>query len=523
MERQQNEPRTGKNQRRTTRKVFMLAVLVVVAAGMLLDTISQIAFVQVAAAAQPTGLSREVQIANQRFALTIAAASGATIPFKTNNGESKDGQAASESRIPHLVLLRNGELTGASERSLTISLDSLTGSEMAEVVLDIRIETQKGNPDRNSTNSSRIVVHQLSMDAVGGASQEITFGPVSAFDGTLNEPTPTGYYRLVVTAAILGEATDRQEEVALDYAFLLENQWVAQLQTPEQAGPQELLVFYTDMTPFQINSFDRGGRLPRREVNRYIEENIIPGMVSIFELQKSWGFVWYPEWRGFRPEGRPDQLTVALTDREEWYHGPAPTGGYGLIAINVNQYKLQTYSSLTDWILSMFSHELFHNQQRNLNLHAGGQGDTEGRYASWEVVSEGTALLVESLTREVLGFADGNKGNPYTVRAAAFINRLETSAGEINLPFGQMSPYEMVVYWRFLFDSTRQNVSSDNDVAAGLVLIRTTLETLYRDQDLLAIQPQDLPAGFDRLMEQVLVGGYAENLKVFGQIVSSRQ
>lgn len=513
---QKSEPT---NRWQTARYALLLITLAIVSASLLVRVVSAAAS-SVNDDASQAAKSQELTIAGQRYDLTLTAANGAAIQFKSNNGESSGEQVAQESSLPHLVLLRNGALTPAEERTLLVTLTSQQKTSAAPVYIEIRLETQKGDPDRNSASSSRITAYQRVLKVEASVTQEITFGAVSLAAGELVDPNPTGYYRLVIRAVDMAGERIEQSEVVVDYAFLLENQWVAPLQAPESAGPQELLVYYTDMTPFQVNSFDPQGRLARQEVNGYIETVVIPGMQAVFALQQSWGFEWHPEWRGFRPEGLPGQLTVALTDRSEWYHGPAPRGGYGLIAINVNQYRLQTYSTLTDWIVSMFSHELFHNWQRSLNQHAGGQGDTEGRHDVWEVVTEGTALLVESLTRETLGFADGTNGSPYTARAAAFISRLESTDAAFELPFSTMSPYEMVVYWRYLYDSSRVDGSSQHNTSAGLAIIRRTLASLYSDKGLLDIQPQDLAAGFTRLMERVLEGAYAENKHGFGQALS---
>lgn len=472
------------------------------------------------AAAQP----HVVQLGQQLLQVSLAAADGATIEFQTQNGTSQDGKPAEVRSIPHLVLLRSEKLTVPQERTLIVTIQPAAAGTAVQSELQVRLETQNGDPDRFGTISSRLVVYsgQLQVNDTPTV-LEIRLDGTTVIDGEVYDPTPTGYYRLVFSQAGQEEREGTADEMVIDYAFLLENQWVTRLQSAGEPGPQELVVYYNDMTPFQYNSFDPDGRLTRGEVNGFLREVVIPGMAAIFDLQKAWGFEWHPQWHGFRQEVSSSQLTVALTDRDIWYHGPAPKGGFGLISINVNQYRLQTYSSLTDWMLSIFSHELFHNQQRNLSLQAGANGSTEGQHSAWEIVSEGTALLVESLTREVLGFSDGSGGNPYSVRAAAFYSRLDSISEQDGLPFEQMSPYEMVVFWRSLYDRSRGNAAGVQGTRQGLEIVRQTLEILYGDPRLLNIDKDQLSAGFDRLMERLLEEGYANSLEEIIPGAAARQ
>ena len=48
--------------------------------------------------------------------VTLQAASGKTIFFKTGNGVPREGRPSQEREIPHLVLKRNGVLTSPEER-----------------------------------------------------------------------------------------------------------------------------------------------------------------------------------------------------------------------------------------------------------------------------------------------------------------------------------------------------------------------------------------------------------------------
>jgi hypothetical protein len=447
--------------------------------------------------------------------LAAQAASGATILFESNNGQATAKEPLVEKSIPALVLHRNGVLTGSEERTLFIRLSGLPDIGGNQTV-NLRIETQQGDPDAGGGSMNRLTVWEEQQTIHTTTPKKgrfadlyfaYTFTPSTATNESELNPTPTGYYRLSVTVRP-SDAPREKQVYETNYAFLLENQWYAKLPVLKHsdagAGPKFLVLYYTDMTPFQAHTYGGGDRLPRAQVTDYIRQEIVPRMVDIYTLlSDNWGFSWDPRWTGYRSGIDPKTLTVALTDADLWYHGRAPQGGYSSISINVHQLDLKSYSDLTDWILSIFSHELFHNQQRNLSLHKGGLGEVEGAHSAWEIVTEGTALLVESITRQHLGYLDAPEEDPFFARAQAYFAGKGTDAPHLNTSITAISPYEMVVYWRFLFEQCGKDALAGGPEAAGLEFIHYTLEELYVRPELLNIEKTALPDNFPNLMDQV--------------------
>ena len=79
-------------------------------------------------------------------AVTVRAASQATIRFRTQNGEREGGVPPETRDLPHLVLQRNGALTDPKERTLLVEV---TGIDVppAGVTVTLSVETQHGDPD----------------------------------------------------------------------------------------------------------------------------------------------------------------------------------------------------------------------------------------------------------------------------------------------------------------------------------------------------------------------------------------
>ena len=153
-----------------------------------------------------------------------------------------------------------------------------------------------------------------------------TFGGMATVDEE-SLPMPTDYLRYEVTAR---SETTRLPHLlyAEDHAFLLEAQEVIPLpavrEADEGAAPDTLIVRYCDMIPFRHTAEDGPMQLVRSEVPGYVREQLIPRMVEAFRIETDeWGFPWHEEWSSYRPEDG-EQLGVALTDGETWYHGLAP-------------------------------------------------------------------------------------------------------------------------------------------------------------------------------------------------------
>lgn len=473
--------------------------------------------------------------------VVIEAANGQTVSYMSNNGADRGQERSMERDIPRMVLLNNGKLTDPMERTLRIVL---TGLEVPVLGFSIHleVETQLGDPDVGGGAFNRIKVWEIEReyqqsDSTQEMAFEYTFGQNLSLNSAQSETTPTGYYRVHITISenspseTSGPSNRAESVVEVDYAFLLENQWVAPLASGSavpEAGPQELVVFYNDMTPYQTDTYQPGNRLERKNINRYIGNVIVPAMLEIIHLEtETWGVDWDPAWQGHRGGQWSRSLTVALTDDGIWYHGKAPKGGYATISINVHQMDLKTYSDLTDWILSIFGHELFHNLQRSQHMQAGGRGSIEGQSGTWELVTEGTALLVETFVREEYGFADGPQGNPYSLRDRRFQDLGVVKPGELGTYLLTVSPYDVVVYWRFVSSQYASTRSQEGGVTENLQFIRHTLEILYTSPDLLSAGPDQLPTVFPQLMDRAFASqpqspfsDYASSLASFARFLA---
>lgn len=457
-----------------------------------------------------------------------------TILFKSNNGETKNKIPAEEKHIPHLVLYRNGQVTDPGQRTVAIDVNWQLAPR-STAGLELILETQNGNPDAGGGAVNRITVWQqkISLPAAPILSGEAgTLRLIYTFPGELPagegryDPTPTGYYRLKILAKTPGKKS-KIKVYEQDYALLLENQMRVPLPSAGQppAGPQELVIYYTDMTPIQVNTYGVNNRVPRTAVSNYVQYALIPGMQEILQLLiRDWGFTWSPAWKSFREDEDKYALTVALTDDAIWYHGPAPEGGFGLISINIHQLKLNTYSNSTEWILSIFSHELFHNLQRSINLAYGNLGDNEGSHQAWEIITEGTAMLVESLVREEFEYSPGPTDDPYTYHLRSFVDSLAANNITSKSSYRNISPYDLVVYWRFLYDNCNRDLGPGSTVRDRIDIVKDTLEVLYSQPVLLESSREDLPQNFEKLMDQVIprhphcpYHNYQESLAAFAR------
>ena len=196
--------------------------------------------------------------------------------------------------------------------------------------------------------------------------------------------TPTDYFRYKVTVTDADHpAANPLYILSQDYAFLMENQWIARLPEVREASPgaapDELIVYYCDMFPFRKDDLDPNTWLPREKVTAYVGTELVPQMVEAFRVQSDeWGFPWTDAWTSYRAEDA-ERLSVALGDGQTWFHGPAPARGDARISINVSSRDNADYDTLADALMSTFHHELFHNLQRNLNLNLGGDGRWAGK------------------------------------------------------------------------------------------------------------------------------------------------
>jgi hypothetical protein len=441
--------------------------------------------------------------------VTLKSATETTITFRSEQ-EQELSQAPGK-HIPHLVLNRNGVPTPGFERTLIVSLANIdvppTGA-YAQLV----IESQHGDPDLGGGRSNRIRVWEDTMFLPFSPGSEeptsLDFQVVfqrKSEEGRSIFRTPTDYFSYRVSI------TDTQghllEEFSDDYALLMENQWRVPLpevlEATPGAAPNQLVVYYYDMIPFQTDLRDPLSQIARSDVERYIQTDLVPAMVEAFILQTNdWGLPWYEEWSNARTDEDPKALSVALVESGTWYHGKAPSLGHAMISIRVDG-SFGEYADLTDGIMSVFHHELFHNQQRNISFHFGSQGHLQGKEAAWEVVSEGTAVLASSVGQPRVQFEPGVQMRSYLKRANAFIGADGAAGGGLNKSYKQV-PYHTSLYWRYLYENCGGLEHGIENPKAGMQVIRNVLETLYTGEIVNINKSADVASSLPRIIDTAL-------------------
>jgi hypothetical protein len=418
--------------------------------------------------------------------VTLKATNNATILFKAKNGKKVAVPATQGRKIPHLVLNRNGVLTPGFERTLLLSLENLTVPKSG-LYAHLVIETQHSNPDlgRKNTNKIRLWEDTKFIPYSAETQQSVSVDFKIAFQKFIRQEqrsirTPTDYYSYDLK--LLDSRGNILQELHEEYAFLMENQWRVPLpkvlEASPNAAPNELLIYYYDMIPFQADLRDPETQIPRQDVGRYIQTELIPAMVDAFKTQTDlWGLPWYAEWSNYRTDEDPKTLSVALGEYYTWFHGSAPSLGHAMISIRVDG-SFGEYSNITDGIMSVFHHELFHNQQRNLSLHFGNTGNIAGKNNAWELFTEGTAVLASFVGQPTVQFERSTLLRSYLKRANAFIGSDGVFGGDLNRDYQEV-PYHFAIYWRFLYESCGGIKNGIEDPVTGMTVIRHTLETLY--------------------------------------------
>ena len=467
--------------------------------------------------------------------VTLQAGSGETIEFQTQNGITRQGVKPTVSQIPRLILYHNHMLTEVSQRTLHLSIQGLQIPPPGATV-NLLAETQEKSaeyydPDLDSYQKKRIPVWEASAwmaAAEGGSSLTLS----QTFENTLpgaDRPvhTPTGYFRYHITISAAGDSTNTVlYEFERDHAFLMENLWTATLpEVPEEspgAAPDELVIYYSDMTRFQKDFRDDRARIPRQAVHDYVGTQLLPRMVAAFGMQsQDWGFPWYQAWTGNRPGQDRERLSVALIDGVTWYHGQASPTGNSRISINVSGADNAPYASLADGVMATFHHELFHHQQKNINQYYGGQGWTGGEKGQWQFFSEGMAVLASSVAQPEIEFAEDAVERVYLKNANAFLT------SDIGKDFGQIDPYHGALYWRFLYERCGAMGAGVEHPAAGMTVIRRVLTSLYQITEGQAGNGATLDDWMPAIMDQALTGSscpfqtYQDSLAAFGQAVEA--
>ncbi len=422
--------------------------------------------------------------ANVKIALKTP--SGAAILFKAENGQEVNTSGEQGRNLPYLVLNRNGVPTPMIERMLRISVDNLQVPPSG-LYVKLEITTQHMDPDlsRGATDKIRFWEEnrflRYSPDSHGLRSADflVVFRRIFTYHGRAIL-TPTDYYSYRIS--ILDSKGNVLRRVEQLYAFLLENQWRVPLPKVREAtpgaAPRELVIYSYDMIPYQSNPRDPETRVPRHDIENYLHGELIPAMLDAFKLQSDlWGLPWYQEWAGYRLEDGPKTLSVALGEHRTWFHGAAPSLGHSMISIRVDG-SFMEYENITDGIMSVFHHELFHNQQRNLSLHLGAQGNISGREGAWELISEGTAVLASLVAQPGVQMDPSTMPRSYLKRANSFIGQEDVFDGGLNQNYRNI-PYHTTLYWRFLYEQCGGIRRIVDDPSAGMQPIRHVLETLY--------------------------------------------
>ena len=279
--------------------------------------------------------ARREQVAPSRAGLSVdfRTATGKTILFKTSVQEEAAKSQSPTHEIPHLVLKRNGVPTPAFERTLIISLNNFAIPEPGMYV-QLVVETQHKDPDLDRKDSTRIQVWEETRFIPSDTRTQqadkvqfnVTFKPLTELSH-ITIKTPTDYYRCQI---VVSDSRGNQFQSYIeDFAFLMENQWRVplpnMLEATPGAAPNELLVYYYDMVPFQSHVQNPDTQVPRQDVDRYIQTELLPQMVKAIETQSTvWDLPWYKEWSNYRLEEKPKTLSVALGSYQTWVHGSAP-------------------------------------------------------------------------------------------------------------------------------------------------------------------------------------------------------
>ncbi len=460
-------------------------------------------------------------------AITVEAASGART---TIENQGNKGSTITSNEIPHLVLFRNAALTAAAERTLLITLENLPVRPVG-ITATLKLETQHGDPDQGGSERRRITAWQESR-RIDFSQQDAQIGAQAVFVVEFSEssasnlgniPTPTDYY--VLQVIIQDVSTARPvTTIRIEHAFLMENQWVAPLMGAGSHGPQELIVYYCDMFPFQR---DAGSRLPRTVVAEFVQNELLSQMVEAVRLQTDgWGFNW-DGWVSYSSAGITGHLPVALSDGETWFHGPVPDRGNSNIAVNVNGGNNVEYETLTDGVMSTFHHELFHNFQRAIAFASGGSGDVDGKDAAWQFFSEGMASFVPTVAQRQVQFSQSRQARAYIAKAVQFVGG-RGFAGEMNTSYTDLNPYHSAMYWRFLYEQCGGMTGGGENPGAGMGVIRRTLQVLYSKSVVDIDSSTDLVGNLPGIMDRALsspeaascpFSSYADSLANFARSI----
>lgn len=182
------------------------------------------------------------------------------------------------------------------------------------------------------------------------------------------------------------------------------------------------------------------------------------------------------------------------------------------------------YDTLTDGIMSTFHHELFHSLQRNINLNYGGDGEVDGEQKTWQLFSEGTAVLVSSVGQPVDQFTRISGPRAYMSNANSFLGG-DGLFGDLNRSYERVVAHHTAIYWRFLYEQCGGKTDGVEHPTAGMDVIRRALTTLYSGEVVDIGSSTDLVKHLPQVMDRALRGSacpfqtYEQSLVAFARAI----
>ena len=460
--------------------------------------------------ATPSNSARSVR---RNTHVEISGASGRRIEFRTQNGQQVDGNPALHLDIPHLVLMRNAQLTSPGERSIKISVNGIqipqSGAIVTLKILTQHLTHQISNGIQehilvweetrfipNITNNQGIDFERVFTDQTAGK-----FGQFK---------TPADYYQVDIHITSL----DQNKENPIyhfhqNYAFLIENQWITSLpkvnNDPNDATPSRLIIYYYDT----LADVDEMGNiltsLEEKSTTDFIISKLVPEIQAAFiKTIVEWKFPWYSEWRSYRHEEAPDFLSIALTNGSIWFHGPSEARGTAGISLRFDSKDNTNYENLTDSLIATFYHEMFHNFQRGINLHLGGNGDIDGLHNAWQFFSEGTAVMATSVGQPEVQFSPTPGFPVYYLEANGYLAGGGNLERDLERSYKDIDPYHAALYWRFLYEKCGGMVHGVENPAQGMQIIRNALYILYSKEVIDIQNSSDLVSYLPAIMDKAI-------------------
>jgi hypothetical protein len=136
--------------------------------------------------------------------------------------------------------------------------------------------------------------------------------------------------------------------------------------------------------------------------------------------------------------------------------------------------------------MSTFHHELFHNLQRSLTMHGGGDGSVDGDSEAWQFFSEGTAFLASTVALPDVHFGASGSDRRHLATANVQIAHHGWDSDTMVGGYG-------VLYWRFLYEQ-----------CGGMAVVRNALKTLYSGEIVDITVSTNLVPSLPKIMDRAL-------------------